>query len=120
MSNQPLNSPNVSVPAVPVPVIIALVIVAVTGFSCFAYVLVNGNVNAAMLIYLNRSHRFAERGNAEAQLVLANYYSNGIAVPPNHEEAIKWFRKAAEQMLYLRRRTHHQQESFVRTIQIFQ
>jgi hypothetical protein len=42
MSNQPLNFPNASVPAVPVPVIVVLAIVAFLGFSSFAYLLVTG------------------------------------------------------------------------------
>ena len=42
-------------------------------------------------------HTKAERGDVEAQILLIDYYSDGIAVPPNYEEALKWLRKAAEQ-----------------------
>lgn len=37
----------------------------------------------------------AEQGNAEAQLILAMYYSGDT--PPDYERALYWYRKSAEQ-----------------------
>jgi TPR repeat protein len=39
----------------------------------------------------------AEKGNAEAQLKLAELYRTGKGAAQNVEEAAKWYRKAAEQ-----------------------
>jgi len=39
----------------------------------------------------------AERGDAQAQLALAQMYKNGQGVPKNDELAFEWFMKAAEQ-----------------------
>lgn len=39
----------------------------------------------------------AERGDAQAQLALAQMYKNGQGVPKNNELAFEWFLKAAEQ-----------------------
>ena len=97
MTSLPLNPPNSSVPAVPVPVVIVLAIVAFLGFSGFAYILVNGNENAAGLGQLKRVHQFAERGDVEAQFWLGTCYYDGTGVRQSHREAVKWFRKAAEQ-----------------------
>ena len=41
----------------------------------------------------------ADKGDAEAQLSLAAYYSNGIGVPRDPGKATKMLRKAAEQGL---------------------
>ncbi len=39
----------------------------------------------------------AERGDAEAAMTLAECYMKGEGVEKNEEEALAWFRKAAEQ-----------------------
>jgi len=39
----------------------------------------------------------AERGDATAQLILAQAYERGEGVPKNGELAASWYRKAAEQ-----------------------
>jgi TPR repeat protein len=39
----------------------------------------------------------AERGNADAQVLLGNMYSEGHGVPQNDAEAVSWYREAAEQ-----------------------
>ena len=39
----------------------------------------------------------AERGNADAQLDLADRYHAGTSVPSDYVEAVKWYRLAAEQ-----------------------
>lgn len=39
----------------------------------------------------------ADQGNAEAQNKLGTMYANGLFVPKNDAEAIRWFRKAAGQ-----------------------
>ena len=39
----------------------------------------------------------ADRGDAEAQLRLANYYAEGEGVPKDFPQAITWLRKAADQ-----------------------
>jgi len=39
----------------------------------------------------------AEQGDAEAQYNLGVRYANGEGVPEDYKEAVKWFRKAAEQ-----------------------
>ena len=39
----------------------------------------------------------AEQGNAEAQHRLGNLYDDGKGVPKNYKEAIKWFRRSAQQ-----------------------
>jgi len=39
----------------------------------------------------------AEKGNAEAQMHLGKMYYNGRGVPHDHEKAIYWHKKAAEQ-----------------------
>ena len=41
--------------------------------------------------------RKAEQGDAEAQNVLGLMYSLGLGVPPDKHEAVKWYRRAAEQ-----------------------
>ena len=42
-------------------------------------------------------YRAAERGDAESQFNLAESYYNGINVTQSRDNAIKWYRKAAEQ-----------------------
>ena len=39
----------------------------------------------------------AELGNADAQFGLGVMYDEGLGVPQNHTEAVKWFRLADEQ-----------------------
>ncbi len=39
----------------------------------------------------------AEQGNSGAQFVLGEFYSFGVSVKLDHTEALKWYRKAAEQ-----------------------
>ncbi len=41
----------------------------------------------------------AEQGDVKSQVELATAYLKGRGVPPDHLEAIKWYRKAAEQGL---------------------
>jgi TPR repeat protein len=43
--------------------------------------------------------QLAEKGNAEAQLKLAQMYQEGKGIAQNLQEAVKWSRKAAEQGL---------------------
>ena len=40
---------------------------------------------------------YAEQGDAEAQRLLGVMYGNGVGVPVNYAEAVKWTRLAAEQ-----------------------
>jgi TPR repeat protein len=44
--------------------------------------------------------KIAEQDNAEAQYYLGLCYREGIGIEKNEEEAVKWFRKAAEQDHY--------------------
>jgi uncharacterized protein len=46
---------------------------------------------------LEQLKTLAEKGNAEAQLKLAELYRTGKGAAQNVEEAAKWYRKAAEQ-----------------------
>jgi hypothetical protein len=39
----------------------------------------------------------AEQDDVEAQLQLGFMYGNGVGVPKNDAQAVKWFHKAAEQ-----------------------
>ena len=39
----------------------------------------------------------AEQGFREAQFVLGGIYDGGKGVPEDHQKALKWFRKAADQ-----------------------
>lgn len=39
----------------------------------------------------------AERGDPTAQYLLGSLYEHGQGMPQSHQEAVKWFRKAAEQ-----------------------
>jgi formylglycine-generating enzyme len=39
----------------------------------------------------------AEQGDAGAQAIIGSMYDNGVVVPENHAEAIKWYRKSARQ-----------------------
>ncbi|HBD11870.1 MAG TPA: hypothetical protein DCZ13_06960 [Porticoccaceae bacterium] len=39
----------------------------------------------------------ANSGDIEAQLALGKLYIDGLTVPQNYEESLKWFRKAADQ-----------------------
>ena len=41
--------------------------------------------------------RAAERGNADAQVILGLRYEGGRGVPRDHRQAIVWLRRAAEQ-----------------------
>ena len=41
----------------------------------------------------------AEQGDAEAQFTLSSRYAEGIGVPQDDTEAVKWLRRAAEQGL---------------------
>jgi len=47
--------------------------------------------------YLEKTKQAAERGNAQAQFNLGQLYAEGVRAPKNTAEAVKWFRKAAEQ-----------------------
>ncbi len=40
----------------------------------------------------------AEQGHAEAQTYLAGMYYQGQGVPQDYAEAVKWYRKAADQL----------------------
>ena len=46
---------------------------------------------------ISEIRKAAERGDAEAQALLAEFYSLGYGVPQDYREAAKWLRKAAEQ-----------------------
>ena len=48
-------------------------------------------------VKLNSLREAAERGDAEAQFRLGDIYYEGKEVSQDHSEALKWFRKAAEQ-----------------------
>ena len=39
----------------------------------------------------------AEQGDADAQTLIGMMYNEGLGVPKNDAEAVKWFHKAAEQ-----------------------
>ena len=39
----------------------------------------------------------AERGNPNAQYCLGSLYEHGQGMPQSHQEAVKWYRKAADQ-----------------------
>ena len=39
----------------------------------------------------------ADQGNAKAQLYLGTMYDKGQGVPQDYAEAVKWYRKAADQ-----------------------
>ena len=39
----------------------------------------------------------AERGNVQAQVLVANMYRRGYGVQRDHQQAVKWYRRAAEQ-----------------------
>lgn len=39
----------------------------------------------------------AQSGNAEAQCLLGNCYQLGLGIAPDQEQALKWYRAAAEQ-----------------------
>ena len=45
---------------------------------------------------LAETRKKAEQGEAEAQFGLGVMYDNGIGVPKDEVEAVKWYRKAAE------------------------
>ena len=47
----------------------------------------------------------AERGYAEAQLYLGSMYANGLGVPQDDAEAVRWFRLAAERARIRQRRS---------------
>lgn len=42
----------------------------------------------------------AKQGDVDAQFILGFMYANGKGVSQNDMEAVKWFKKAAEQGLY--------------------
>ncbi|MEQ8601113.1 MAG: tetratricopeptide repeat protein [Devosia sp.] len=42
-------------------------------------------------------HPLAKAGEAEAQYYLGEMYSNGLGIAQDHEEAVRWYRLAAEQ-----------------------
>jgi hypothetical protein len=46
---------------------------------------------------LNNLIEMGNRGNSVAQFTLGLIYEEGEGMPPDHEEAAKWYRKAAEQ-----------------------
>jgi len=51
-------------------------------------------------IVMEELHELAEEGDGEAQTALGEQYSRdsaGIGTPQNYTEAVKWYRKAAEQ-----------------------
>ena len=60
----------------------------------FAALLVAGCGEASELSELRAK---AVGGDAKAQNNLGNMYYNGEGVPEDHKEAVKWYRKAAEQ-----------------------
>ncbi|OQR77621.1 hypothetical protein BIW11_06961 [Tropilaelaps mercedesae] len=49
------------------------------------------------LVHLNTAKIYAYMGHAQAQHVLGHRYLNGSGVERNHSEAMKWFRKSADQ-----------------------
>ncbi len=44
---------------------------------------------------LREWHPLAEQGGANAQLLLGSMYDNGLGVPQDYAEAVKWYSKAA-------------------------
>ena len=46
---------------------------------------------------VEETRKKAERGHDRAQYKLGVMYATGEGVPEDHREAVKWFRKAAEQ-----------------------
>ena len=39
----------------------------------------------------------AEKGDVSVQVVLGSFYENGIGGPQDYAEAVRWYRRAAEQ-----------------------
>lgn len=57
----------------------------------------NGSVTMKCRQHGGPAHEVAEKGNAEAQYNLGLCYARGDGVPRDFAEAVKWYRKAAEQ-----------------------
>jgi TPR repeat protein len=58
---------------------------------------VSAQETAARTPSLDQTKISAEKGDADAQFNLGVAYSSGKGVPKDETEAIKWYRKAAEQ-----------------------
>lgn len=71
------------------------------------YMIENGDSDYRLFIEKSHFQRYssvflekfylAEQGNAEAQLELGNFYTNGNDAEQNWKEAIKWYKKSSEQ-----------------------
>ena len=63
----------------------------------------SGNTTNASAIDTSNAPTFeetkakAEKGDAEAQASLGSFYAQGLGVPQDYAEAVKWYRKAAKQ-----------------------
>ena len=63
--------------------------------GCFCLPLVGGEESAKELFEFAKAK--AEKGDASAQVTLGLMYEYGRGVAKNDVEAVKWYRKAAEQ-----------------------
>lgn len=62
--------------------------------SCIVWAETN---NPTQQAFIDKIRSAAERGEAEAQLLLGVMYDTGDGVPVDDSEGAKWYRKAAEQ-----------------------
>jgi len=65
--------------------------------TIFLFLLVIGFSGGASGQDFEETKRLAEQGNASAQSDLGFMYDNGLGVPEDDAEAVRWFRLAAEQ-----------------------
>lgn len=76
--------------------IIVLVCILVIGGAAYFIVTKYFNKEA---IEIRSFKKAAEKGDVEAQINLANCYYYGIGMKQDKKEAVKWWRKAAEQVI---------------------
>ena len=65
--------------------------------TIFLFLLVIGFSGGVSGQDFEETKRLAEQGNASAQSDLGFMYDNGLGVPEDDAEAVRWFRLAAEQ-----------------------
>ena len=65
--------------------------------TIFLFLLVIGFSGGASRQDFEETKRLAEQGNASAQSDLGFMYDNGLGVPEDDAEAVRWYRLAAEQ-----------------------
>ena len=79
--------------ALAVALLIALAVPAWADFQAGADAYARGDYATA----LHELKPLAEQGNSDAQAFLGLMYRDGRGIPQNYAEAVKWYRKAAEQ-----------------------